>query len=67
METMTRTEEHVSVPKAARMLGMNGGELYRMIFRGELEAMPTREHGVLVPVEAVRRLVEERSAAGGQG
>ena len=59
MTSVTIAEEFLSVPEAARLLDMDGGELYRMIFRGELEATPTREHGVRVPAEAVRRLMEQ--------
>lgn len=61
---MTSTEERVGVLQAARMSGIPGEELYMLIFQGELEATPTLEDGVLVPVEAVRRLMRERAAAG---
>jgi hypothetical protein len=64
--TMTSTEDKVGVLEASRMSGIPGDELYMMIFQGELEAMPTLEHGVLVPLEAVRRLMRERAAAAGQ-
>lgn len=64
MSVMTTIEGKVGVLQASRMSGIPGEELYMMIFRGELEATPTLEHGVLVPVEAVRRLMEERLVAG---
>lgn len=58
MSTMT-IEGKVGVLQASRMSGIPGEELYMMIFRGELEATPTIEHGVLVSVEAVERLTRE--------
>lgn len=61
MATMTGIEEKITVLQAWRMSGIPGNELYMMIFRGELEATPTLEHGVLVPVEAVRRLMTQRA------
>lgn len=67
MATMTAVEGMLTVPQAWRMSGIPGPELYMMIFRGELEATPTLEHGVLVPVEAVRRLMAERSGDGPRG
>lgn len=67
MTTMTSTEDQVGVLQASRMSGIPGDELYMMIFQGELEATPTREHGVLVSVEDVRRLMRERATAPGQG
>lgn len=66
MRTMTSTKDQVGVLEASRMSGIPGDELYMMIFEGELEATPTLEHGVLVPVEAVRRLMRERATAAGQ-
>lgn len=62
MAVMTTIEGKIGVLQASRMSGIPGEELYMMIFRGELEATPTREHGVLVPVDAVRRLMDERPA-----
>ena len=60
MSAMTSIEGQVGVLEASRMSGIPGEELYMMIFRGELEATPTREHGVLVPVEALEKLARER-------
>lgn len=62
MTAMTTIEGKIGVLQASRMSGIPGEELYLMIFRGELEATPTREHGVLVSVDAVRRLMDERQA-----
>lgn len=66
MNVMTMPRDMVGVLEAWRMSGIHGSELYRMIFRGELEAVPTLEHGVLVPVDAVRRLMAERAGTAQQ-
>lgn len=66
MSPMTTAERHVSVPEAAELLGMDGGELYLMIFRGGIRATPTLEQGVLVPLDEVERLARERRADDGR-
>ena len=67
MLVMTEEESRVSVPEAARRLGMRGSEVYRLIFEGELDAVPTLHEGVRVPVAALERWLAEHDAepAGG--
>lgn len=57
MLVMTEEESRVSVPEAARRLGLRGSEVYRLIFEGELDAVPTLHEGVRVPVAALERWV----------
>lgn len=54
------TDRYVSAYEASKRLGMHGGDLYMLIFQGRVRAKPTLEHGVLVPVEEVERLLRER-------
>jgi predicted DNA-binding transcriptional regulator AlpA len=65
-ETVTSPPELAVSPTAAgRMLGLSRSTVYQSIARGDLPAFRLREHGALrVPVEHVRRLIDERTAAG---
>jgi hypothetical protein len=56
-------QELVSVPKAARLLDLPGNEVYMLIFRGELEARPTLERGVLVPLPAIEQWLRDHPHA----
>lgn len=58
MTVMTEVRR-VGVLKAARMLDMDGGEVYQLIFSGQLDALPTREHGVLVSVDSIEQWLRE--------
>lgn len=58
MTVMTEVRR-VGVLKAARMLDMDGGEVYQLIFGGQLDALPTREHGVLVSVDSIEQWLRE--------
>jgi hypothetical protein len=46
VDSMTSADAQITVPEAARRLGLPGGEVYRLIFRGELRGGP-REDGAL--------------------
>lgn len=60
MTTMTTEDTRVSVPEAARRLGMRGSEVYGLIFDGQLDAEPTLTEGVRVSVASLERWLAER-------
>ncbi len=48
-----RLYEGLTVPEAARRLGLEGQEVYHLIFEGELDGGPGRDGGVHVPEAAI--------------
>lgn len=64
MESMPDTEQRLTVPQAARRLGLPGEEVYRLIFGGHLEGGPGRDGAVYVSatsVESYLQTLETRS------
>ena len=53
MEAMPSTDVKLTVPEAARRLGMDGGGVYRLIFRGLLPASPGSDGAIYVNATAV--------------
>ena len=52
----------LTIPEVARRLGLPGGEVYRLIFSGQLAGSPTEDGAVRVAEEAVRAFAAERHA-----
>jgi excisionase family DNA binding protein len=50
---MASTDVKMTVPEAARRLGVDGGEVYRLIFRGALSARPGTDGAVYVVATSV--------------
>jgi hypothetical protein len=50
-----RTDARITVPEAARRLGLPGGDVYRLLFRGELDGGPAEDGAVYVSVASVDR------------
>lgn len=67
MSQMMTDERYVTVPEAADLLDMDGGDLYVAIFEGRVRAKPTLERGVLVPVEEIERLLRTRDETATEG
>lgn len=61
MDSMTRTDVKMTVPEAARRLGLDGGDVYRLIFRGALVGGPEKDGVVYVPTASVDEYLAERS------
>lgn len=55
---MASTDVELTVPEVARRLGMDGGDVYRLIFQGVLVGGPSRDGAVYV----TRASVEEHLA-----
>lgn len=53
MGSMTSTDIKLTVPEAARRLGVDGGDVYRLIFRGVLQGGPSQDGAVYVTGKAV--------------
>lgn len=53
MESMASTDVRMTVPEAARRLGVDGGEVYRLIFRGVLSARPEPDGAVYIDAKSV--------------
>ena len=60
---MNVTSDRLTVPQAARRLGIPGENVYRMIFAGEIDGRPDRaDGGVYIAIEAVEAY-EKKNAA----
>lgn len=55
MATVASTDVHLTVPEAARRLGLPGGEVYRLVFSGALSGGPTSNGAVYVSAADVDR------------
>lgn len=64
VNSMMRTDAKVTVPEAARRLGLPGGQVYRLVFRGELEGGPAEDGAVYVSVASLERYLAEHSPRG---
>ena len=53
VESMTSTEVKLTVPEVARRLGVDGGDVYRLIFQGVLSAKPGSDGAVYVDANSV--------------
>lgn len=53
MGSMTTTDIQLTVPEVARWLGVDGGDVYRHIFRGALRGSPGPDGAVYVTRTAV--------------
>lgn len=47
------TDVKLTVPEAARRLGLAGGEVYQLVFLGELPGAPEKNGAVYIPEDAV--------------
>lgn len=56
---MAGGETKMTVPEAARRLGLAGGEVYRLIFRGELPGVPGEDGAVYVSAASVSRYMHD--------
>lgn len=54
MDCMTHTDARITVPEAARRLGLPGDEVYRLIFRGDLLGGPHKDGAVYVSVASLQ-------------
>lgn len=54
------TDAKLTVPEAARRLGIPGGEVYRLVFRGELLGVPERDGAVYISEDAVEIYITKR-------
>lgn len=67
MDAMTSTAaslERITVPEAARRLGIPGDEVYRLVFCGALDGRPDLDGVVRVTTASLTRY---RSGLGGEG
>lgn len=55
---MTTTEAGLTVPEAARRLGLPGGEVYRLLFAGALEGGPAADGAVYISATSVERYLK---------
>lgn len=62
MEPVTYTEAELTIPEAARRLGIPGDEVYRLIFRGELTGGPHEDGAVYVSGSSVDQYLAQRSS-----
>jgi hypothetical protein len=46
-------DDRLTVPEVARRLGIDGGDVYRKIFAGEIEAAPGDDGAVYVTLDAL--------------
>ena len=53
MDFVTHTDAQITVPEAARRLGLPGEQVYRMIFHGDLIGGPHEDGAVYVSVVSV--------------
>lgn len=56
------TDARLTVPEAARRLGLPGGDVYRLVFTGALVGAPDEDGAVYILVDAVDRYVAEHPA-----
>lgn len=61
MEAMASTDVKVTVPEAARRLSMDGGDVYRLIFRGALSGGPGPDGAVYVDANSVEEYLANPS------
>lgn len=47
------TDVKLTVPEVARRLQIPGGEVYRLVFQGELPGSPEEDGAVYIPEDAV--------------
>jgi hypothetical protein len=59
--SMMRADAKVTVPEAARRLGLPGGDVYRLLFRGELEGGPADDGAVYVAVASLEQYLAGQS------
>lgn len=57
MDSVPHTDAQITVPEAARRLGLPGEQVYRMIFRGELIGGPHEDGAVYVSAVSVEEYV----------
>jgi hypothetical protein len=57
---MSETVTHITVPEAARRLGLPGDDVYRLIFRGVLVGGPGKDGAVYVPAAALEEYLAKR-------
>jgi hypothetical protein len=57
---MSDTVTHITVPEAARRLGLPGDDVYRLIFRGVLVGGPGKDGVVYVPTASLEEYLAER-------
>ena len=62
MGSVTQSDAQMTVPEAARRLGLAGEQVYRMIFRGELIGGPREDGVVYVSVVSVEEYVAHHVA-----
>jgi hypothetical protein len=53
VDDVAPTDEQLTVPEVARRLGMPGGDVYRLLFRGELAGGPAEDGAVYVSAVSV--------------
>lgn len=54
MGSVTGTDAQITVPEAARRLGLPGDDVYRLIFRGVLVGGPSKDGAVYVSVASLQ-------------
>jgi hypothetical protein len=60
------TDAQVTVPEAARRLGLPGDDVYRLIFRGELVGGPSEDGAVYVSVASLHDYLAKHPAGQAQ-
>jgi excisionase family DNA binding protein len=61
VEPMATTDVKLTVPEAARRLGVDGGDVYRLIFRGTLPGRPGPDGAVYVTAQTVDEYLASRA------
>ena len=57
-------QERVSVPEAAKQLGLEGARVYELVFAGDLDGQPADDGRVMVSVASIRAYAASQPAAG---
>jgi len=55
VDAMANADGSVTVPEAARRLGVPGGDVYRLLFDGVLNGGPSNDGAVYITVESIDR------------
>lgn len=62
VDSVVDTDAQITVPEAARRLGLPGDDVYRLIFRGVLVGGPNKDGAVYVSVASLRDYLSQHRA-----
>jgi hypothetical protein len=61
--SVSGTDAQITVPEAARRLGLPGDDVYRLIFRGQLVGRPREDGAVYVSVASLHEYLTKHRAS----